>query len=58
MANRLIDVEVETLVETIAHIYKVLVKKLAYGLRRKVGVEIVNETMGEISTDLGQETRA
>ena len=57
MANWLIDVEVETLVETIAHIYKVLVKKLAYGLR-KVGVEIVNETMGEISTDLGQETRA
>ena len=56
MANWLIDVEVETLVETIAHIYKVLVKKLAYGLR-KVGVEIVNETMGEISTDLGQETR-
>ena len=56
MANRLIDVEVETLVETIAHIYKVLVKKLAYG-QRKVGVEIVNETMGEISTDLGQETR-
>ena len=48
--------EVETPFETIAQIYKVLVKKLAHGLR-KVGVEIVNDTMGEISTDLGQETR-
>lgn len=34
---------------------EVLVKKLAYELRR-VGVETVNETVGEISTDLGRDT--
>ena len=45
----------ETLVGTMLQIYEFLVKKLSYGLR-KVGVETVNETMREISTDLGQNT--
>ena len=45
----------ETLVGTMVQIYEFLVKKLPCGLR-KVGVETVNETMREISTDLGQNT--
>ena len=46
---------IETLVATMVQIYEFLVKKLPYGLR-KVGVETVNETMREISTDLGHNT--
>ena len=48
--------ELEILAETMARLYaEVLVKKLAYVLR-KVGVKTVNETVGEISTDLGRDT--
>ena len=48
--------EIETLGETVSQIYaEVLCKKLAYGLR-KVGVKTANETLGEISTDLGRGT--
>ena len=48
--------ELEILAETMAQLYaEVLVKKLAYVLR-KVGVETVNETVGNISTDLGRDT--
>ena len=56
LANRLTEVEIETLGETVSQIYaEVLCKKLAYGLR-KVGVKTANETLGEISTDLGRDT--
>ena len=48
--------ELEILAETMARLYaEVLVKKLAYELR-KVGVKTVNETVGEISKDLGRDT--
>ena len=48
--------ELEILAETMARLYaEVLVKKLAYVLR-KVGVKVGNETVGEISTDLGRDT--
>ena len=57
LANRLTDVELEILAETMARLYaEVLVKKLAY-VQRKVGVETVNETVGEITTDLQCRTK-
>ena len=48
--------QIETLGETVS-IWdaEVLCKKLAYGLS-KVGVKRANETLGEISTDLGRDT--
>ena len=56
LADRPTDVEIETLAKTVAQRYaEVLCKKLAYGLR-KVGVKTANETLGEISTDLGRDT--
>ena len=57
LPNRLTEVELEILAETMAQLYaEVLVKKLA-DVQRKVGVEKVNETVGEIATDLQCRTK-